>query len=78
LYVLAIFIRRVVSFDVIIRNGLWFDGTGRCPQVRTLGIRNGVVETVVAGPIDETDCPDVIDAHREVDRSGLRRRAHPL
>jgi N-acyl-D-aspartate/D-glutamate deacylase len=47
---------------VIIRNGLWFDGTGCRPQVRTLGIRNGVVETVVAGPIDETDCPDVIDA----------------
>jgi N-acyl-D-aspartate/D-glutamate deacylase len=51
-----------MTFDVIIRNGLWFDGTGSRPQVRTLGIRNGVVATVSAEPIDETDCPDVIDA----------------
>jgi N-acyl-D-aspartate/D-glutamate deacylase len=51
-----------MTYDVIIRNGLWFDGTGSRPQVRTLGIRNGVVATVSAEPIDETDCPDVIDA----------------
>jgi N-acyl-D-aspartate/D-glutamate deacylase len=51
-----------MTYDVIIRNGLWFDGTRSRPQVRTLGIRNGVVATVSAEPIDETDCPDVIDA----------------
>lgn len=51
-----------MSYDVIVRNGLWFDGTGAPPQVRTLGIRDGVVVTVSATPLDETDCPDVINA----------------
>jgi N-acyl-D-aspartate/D-glutamate deacylase len=51
-----------MTYDVIIRDGLWFDGTGSAPQVRTLGIRDGVVSTVSAGPLDETGCPDVIDA----------------
>ncbi|WP_066902365.1 N-acyl-D-amino-acid deacylase family protein [Mycolicibacterium houstonense] len=51
-----------MSYDVIVRNGLWFDGTGTHPRVRTLGIRGGVVATVSATPLDETGCPDVIDA----------------
>ena len=52
-----------MSYDVIIRDGLWFDGTGSTPQTRTLGIRDGVVCTVSAGlPLDETGCPEVIDA----------------
>jgi len=54
-----------VAYDVIIRDGLWFDGTGSEPQTRTLGIRDGVVATVAGpleGPLDETGCPEVIDA----------------
>ncbi len=51
-----------MTYDVIIRNGLWFDGTGAAPRTRTLGIRDGVVSTVSAEPLDETGCPDVIDA----------------
>ena len=51
-----------MTYDVIIRNGLWFDGTGTVPQVRTLGIRGGIVAEVSAGPLDETGCTDVIDA----------------
>ena len=54
-----------MSYDVIIRDGLWFDGTGSPPQTRTLGIRDGVVATVAGpsdGPLDETGCPEVIDA----------------
>src|ERR1700761_9517861 len=51
-----------MTYDVIVRNGLWFDGTGAPPQVRTLGIRDGVVATVSSAPLDETGCPDVIDA----------------
>ena len=38
-----------MSYDVIIRDGLWFDGTGSTPQTRTLGIRDGVVCTVSDG-----------------------------
>ena len=54
-----------MTYDVIIRDGLWFDGTGSAPQTRTLGIRDGVVATVASaldGPLDETGCPEVIDA----------------
>ena len=51
-----------MTYDVIVSGGLWFDGTGRTPQLRNLGIRNGVVATVTAQPLDETGCPDVIDA----------------
>lgn len=49
-------------YDLIVRDGLWFDGTGSRPQTRTLGIRDGIVQTVSAEPLDETDCPEVIDA----------------
>ncbi|ORA13553.1 hypothetical protein BST16_13880 [Mycobacterium asiaticum DSM 44297] len=55
-------LEETVTFDVIIRDGLWFDGTGAAPQTRSLGIRDGVVATVSAGPLDETGCPEVIDA----------------
>ncbi|MDT5225172.1 MAG: hypothetical protein QOG19_2579 [Mycobacterium sp.] len=51
-----------MTYDVIIRDGLWFDGTGAAPQTRTLGIRDGVVATVSAGPLDTTGCSEVIDA----------------
>src|SRR5689334_4277681 len=51
-----------MPYDVIIRNGLWFDGTGTAPQVRTLGICDGIVVAVSADPLDEVCCPDVIDA----------------
>ncbi|OMC41765.1 amidohydrolase family protein [Mycobacterium sp. IS-1264] len=57
--------RKTVTYDVIIRDGLWFDGTGAAPQTRTLGIRDGVVATVAGpsdAPLDETGCPEVIDA----------------
>src|SRR3954447_15250955 len=51
-----------MPYDVILRNGLWFDGTGSTPQVRTLGIRDGIVAAVSAEPLDEANCPDVVDA----------------
>lgn len=51
-----------MAYDLIIRNGLWFDGLGNAPQVRTLGIRDGVVADIVPGELDETSCPEVIDA----------------
>src|ERR1700730_17410812 len=51
-----------MTYDVIIRNGLWFDGTGRAPQTRTLGIRDGIVSAVSAGPLGERGGPEVIEA----------------
>lgn len=51
-----------MSFDLIVRDGLWFDGTGSTPSTANLGIRDGRVITVSAEPLDEADCPEVIDA----------------
>ncbi|GAA4076192.1 amidohydrolase family protein [Nocardioides kongjuensis] len=50
------------GYDVIVRNGRWFDGTGAPSAVRHLGISDGKVVAVSADPLDEADCPRVIDA----------------
>jgi N-acyl-D-aspartate/D-glutamate deacylase len=51
-----------VTYDTIIRNGRWFDGTGNASAVRNIGIRNGHVVAIAAAELDATDCPQVIDA----------------
>jgi N-acyl-D-aspartate/D-glutamate deacylase len=51
-----------MTYDVIIRDGLWFDGTGAPGAVRHLGIADGRVATVSPTPLDESGCPEVIDA----------------
>jgi N-acyl-D-aspartate/D-glutamate deacylase len=51
-----------VTYDTIIRNGRWFDGTGAASAVRNLGIRGGHVVAISADPLDETGCPQVVDA----------------
>ena len=52
----------LVSYDTIIRNGRWFDGTGAPSAVRNIGIRDGHVVAVTPHDLDETDCPQIIDA----------------
>jgi N-acyl-D-aspartate/D-glutamate deacylase len=51
-----------MTFDTIIRNGTWFDGTGAPSAVRNIGIRAGTVVAVTPHQLDETGCPEVIDA----------------
>ncbi len=51
-----------MTFDTIIRNGRWFDGSGAPSAVRNLGIRDGHVVAISAEELDETGCPEVIDA----------------
>ena len=51
-----------MSYDIIINNGLYFDGTGTPGAIRHIGIRNGKVEVLSLSPLDSTDCPEVIDA----------------
>lgn len=51
-----------MTFDVIIRNGRWFDGTGAPAAVRNLGIREGRVAAVTPDHLDEAGCPTVMDA----------------
>lgn len=51
-----------VTYDTIIRGGRWFDGTGAPSAVRTLGLREGHIAAISDGDLDETGCPQVIDA----------------
>ncbi len=51
-----------MSFDTVIRNGRWFDGTGAPSAIRNIGIRDGHVAAISAQPLDEADCAEVIDA----------------
>ncbi|MCW2784223.1 MAG: hypothetical protein JWP74_740 [Marmoricola sp.] len=51
-----------MTYDTIIRNGLWFDGTGAPSAVRHLGIKDGRVEAVSETPLDEAGCGEVINA----------------
>ncbi|GAA4385357.1 N-acyl-D-amino-acid deacylase family protein [Tsukamurella soli] len=50
------------EFDIVIRRGLWFDGTGGVPRIADLGVRDGRVATASDTPLDAADCPEVIDA----------------
>lgn len=51
-----------MAFDVIIRNGRWFDGTGARSAARVLGIRDGRVAAVSEEPLDARGRPEVVDA----------------
>jgi N-acyl-D-aspartate/D-glutamate deacylase len=51
-----------VSFDTIIRDGRWFDGTGALSAIRNIGITNGRITAITPHPLDETGCGQVIDA----------------
>ncbi|TFV58056.1 hypothetical protein E4P42_13495 [Mycobacterium sp. PS03-16] len=51
-----------MTYDTIIRNGRWFDGTGGPSAVRSIGIRDGHVVTITPDELDATGCPQVIDA----------------
>jgi N-acyl-D-aspartate/D-glutamate deacylase len=51
-----------MTFDAIVKNGRWFDGTGAASAVRHVGLRDGKVATVSREPLEETGCPRVVDA----------------
>lgn len=51
-----------VRYDTIIRNGRWFDGTGAPSAVRNIGIVDGRIAAITPHDLDETGCPEVVDA----------------
>jgi N-acyl-D-glutamate deacylase len=53
----------VMAYDAIVKNGLYFDGTGAPGVLRDLGIRDGRVAIASEQPLDEAGCPRVIEAH---------------
>lgn len=65
-------------FDVVINNGLFFDGSGTAGQLRHLGIRDGKLVTISSTPLDAGDgktidasgqwvMPGFIDMHTHYD-----------
>src|SRR3990167_11472508 len=54
--------RSLPMFDVLIKNALFFDGTGAPGVVRYLGIRDGKLACIIASVLDEQGCGQVIDA----------------
>lgn len=65
-----------MSFDVVIRNGRYFDGTGGASAVRNVGIRGGRVAIVTEDPIEGSEeidasgkwvIPGLIDIHTHYD-----------
>ncbi len=52
----------MAGFDVVIANGLFFDGRGTPPAVRHLGVREGRVAEISEAPIDPAAAGRVIDA----------------
>ncbi len=52
----------LVTYDTIIRNGRWFDGTGAPSAVRNIGIRDGHVVAITQEDLDDAGCRHVIDA----------------
>jgi len=51
-----------MPFDVIVKNGLLFDGTGAPGVHAHVGVRDGRVTEVRRQPLDESGCGTVIDA----------------
>ncbi len=69
-----------MTFDTVILNGRWFDGTGGPSAVRNIGIRDGRVAAVTTEPIEGTDVvdatgnwvmPGIIDIHTHYDAEVL-------
>ncbi len=50
------------AFDVVIKGGRHFDGSYRPSALRNLGLRNGRIVAASTKALDETGCPEVIDA----------------
>ncbi len=51
-----------MTYDVIIRGGRWFDGTGAASAIRNIAVKDGRVAVVTSDDLDETGCPEVVDA----------------
>jgi N-acyl-D-aspartate/D-glutamate deacylase len=51
-----------MTYDTIVANGRWFDGTGAPSAVRNIGICDGHIVAISAHELDATDCPQIIDA----------------
>ena len=51
-----------MPYQIIIKNAAYFDGSAQGGEIRHVGINDGRIDAVSLSPLDETDCPEVIDA----------------
>jgi N-acyl-D-aspartate/D-glutamate deacylase len=51
-----------MSYDIIIKNGLYFDGSNQPGTLRHIGIKAGRIDAVSLSPLDESGCSEVLDA----------------
>ncbi|WP_422909079.1 N-acyl-D-amino-acid deacylase family protein [Pseudomonas sp. MAC6] len=51
-----------MSHDIIIKNGLYFDGSNQQGQLRHIGIKDGRIDVLSLSPLNESGCPEVLDA----------------
>jgi N-acyl-D-aspartate/D-glutamate deacylase len=51
-----------MAYDVVLKSGLFFDGSGAPGAIRHVGVAGGKVAAVSETPLDEAGCPRVIDA----------------
>ena len=51
-----------MAFDVVVENGVFFEGTGSPGALRHVGIRDGRVAAIRAEPLETAGCPRVVDA----------------
>lgn len=51
-----------MSYDIIIKNGLYFDGSGAAGELRHIGVKAGRIDAVSLSPLDESGCAEVLDA----------------
>lgn len=69
-----------MTFDTVIRNGRWFDGTGGPSALRNIGIQDGRIAAVTTDPIEGTETldatgawvmPGIVDIHTHYDAEVL-------
>ena len=53
-----------MTYDTIIRNGRWFDGTGAPSAIRNLGIRDGHVFAVTRAVFLDGEPTDIVGTER--------------
>lgn len=51
-----------MAYDIIIKHGRYFDGTGEASSIQNIAIKNGKIALVTGDVIDELGCKKVIDA----------------
>ncbi|WP_280439045.1 hypothetical protein, partial [Nocardia cyriacigeorgica] len=47
-------------YELLIKNGIWFDGTGAAPRTAPLGVRDGEVVEITSAPLDAAEAAEVI------------------